>query len=203
MHMTGCNHSFPRVHQLLAIFFFFSQVDQHQPGFLEIAKTEIKHIAAERKKLEVYADGKRAQILKYRTQLNLIKSNTEYQALLKEISKSEEDIRRIEDVVIGTRSIEPPPASRICGRTAWMAEEMATWQDDVEESFTRKRWRRISGLNGMPRRELAIARELWHWRDGVAEGVTAGAAKPSRPPEMMLPGDPALGRLPLLKVQLS
>ncbi|NBW96038.1 MAG: ribonuclease D [Planctomycetia bacterium] len=55
------------------------------------------------------------------------------------------------------------------GRTAWMHEEMATWQDDVEESFTRKRWRRISGLNGMPRRELAIARELWHWRDGVAE----------------------------------
>ncbi len=55
------------------------------------------------------------------------------------------------------------------GRTAWMHEEMATWQRDVEESFTRKRWRRISGLNGMPRRELAIARELWHWRDQVAE----------------------------------
>ncbi|MEI6240361.1 MAG: ribonuclease D [Planctomycetia bacterium] len=55
------------------------------------------------------------------------------------------------------------------GRTAWMQEEMATWQDDVEESFTRKRWRRISGLNGLPRRELAIARELWHWRDQVAE----------------------------------
>ena len=55
------------------------------------------------------------------------------------------------------------------GRTDWMREEMATWQDDVEESFTRKRWRRISGLSGMPRRELAIARELWHWRDRVAE----------------------------------
>ena len=55
------------------------------------------------------------------------------------------------------------------GRTAWMQEEMATWQNDVEESFTRKRWRRISGLNGLPRRELAIARELWHWRDQVAE----------------------------------
>ena len=55
------------------------------------------------------------------------------------------------------------------GRTAWMREEMASWQNDVEESFTRKRWRRISGLNGLPRRELAIARELWHWRDQVAE----------------------------------
>jgi ribonuclease D len=55
------------------------------------------------------------------------------------------------------------------GRTAWMQEEMATWQDDVEESFVRKRWRRVSGLNGLSRRELAIARELWHWRDAVAE----------------------------------
>jgi ribonuclease D len=55
------------------------------------------------------------------------------------------------------------------GRSAWMAAEMATWQDDVEESFSRKRWRRVAGLNGLSRRELAIARELWHWRDAVAE----------------------------------
>ena len=55
------------------------------------------------------------------------------------------------------------------GRTSWMQEEMGSWQDDVEESFTRKRWRRVSGLNGLSRRELAIVRELWHWRDSVAE----------------------------------
>ena len=65
---------------------------------LEKAKTELKHIEADRKKLEIDAESKRAQITKYRTQLNQIKSNTEYQALLKEIAKSEEDIRRIEDV---------------------------------------------------------------------------------------------------------
>jgi uncharacterized protein len=65
---------------------------------LESAKNELKHIEAERKKLEIDAESKRAQILKYRTQLNLIKSNTEYQALLKEIAKSEADIRQIEDV---------------------------------------------------------------------------------------------------------
>ena len=43
-------------------------------------------------------ESKRQQILKYRTQLNQIKSNTEYQALLKEINKAEEDIRQVEDV---------------------------------------------------------------------------------------------------------
>ena len=62
------------------------------------AKNDLKHIEAQRKTLEVDADSKRQQILKYRTQLNLIKSNTEYQALLKEIGKAEEDIRQIEDV---------------------------------------------------------------------------------------------------------
>ena len=55
------------------------------------------------------------------------------------------------------------------GRTAWMQEEMLTWMDEVAASFTRKRWRRVSGLNGLKRRELAIARELWHWRDSLAE----------------------------------
>jgi predicted nucleic acid-binding Zn-ribbon protein len=65
---------------------------------LESAKTELKHIESDRKKLELDADSKRQQILKYRTQLNQIKSNTEYQALLKEIDKAEADIRQIEDV---------------------------------------------------------------------------------------------------------
>jgi ribonuclease D len=55
------------------------------------------------------------------------------------------------------------------GRTAWMAAEMAAWQEDVAESFIRKRWRRVSGLSGLSRRELAVAREVWHWRDAVAE----------------------------------
>jgi hypothetical protein len=58
----------------------------------------LKQIEVERKKLEVEADSKRNQINKYKGQLSLIKSNTEYQALLKEIAKSEEDIRQIEDV---------------------------------------------------------------------------------------------------------
>ena len=55
------------------------------------------------------------------------------------------------------------------GRAAWMDAEMAAWLDEVAESFTRKRWRRVSGLSGLSRRELAIAREVWHWRDAVAE----------------------------------
>jgi uncharacterized protein len=65
---------------------------------MEATRLELKHIESERKNLEVEADAKRTQINKYQGQLSLIKSNTEYQALLKEIRKTEEDIRRIEDV---------------------------------------------------------------------------------------------------------
>jgi hypothetical protein len=63
---------------------------------LDGLRDEAKHIEADRKKLEVDAEAKRAQIAKYRTQLSQIKSNTEYQALLKEIAKVEEEIDEIE-----------------------------------------------------------------------------------------------------------
>lgn len=64
---------------------------------LESLRQDVKHIEAERKKLEIDADAKRAQIAKHRTQLYQIKSNTEYQALLKEIAGLEQQIKEIED----------------------------------------------------------------------------------------------------------
>jgi predicted nucleic acid-binding Zn-ribbon protein len=64
---------------------------------LESARQELKHLEADRKKLEIDAESKRTQTTKYRTQLSLIKSNTEYQALLKEIAKAEAEVRAVED----------------------------------------------------------------------------------------------------------
>ncbi len=75
-----------------------------------------------------------------------------------------DDVRHLEKL---WKKLEGKLASS--GRTAWMQDEMQAWQSEVEESFIRKRWRRVSGLSGLSRRELAIARELWHWRDSVAE----------------------------------
>src|ERR1039458_7708405 len=63
---------------------------------LDSLRDQAKHIEADRKKLEIDAEAKRAQIAKYRTQLSMIKSNTEYQALLKEIGKVEQEIDTIE-----------------------------------------------------------------------------------------------------------
>lgn len=55
------------------------------------------------------------------------------------------------------------------GRTAWMEAEMTAWQDEVEASRSRERWRRVSGINGLSNRSLAIVRELWRWREAEAE----------------------------------
>jgi predicted nucleic acid-binding Zn-ribbon protein len=71
---------------------------QDESARLDAAKLQLKQIEAEKKKLEVDAESKRAQITKYRVQLNQIKSNTEYQALLKEINNAEQEIVHLEDV---------------------------------------------------------------------------------------------------------
>jgi len=55
------------------------------------------------------------------------------------------------------------------GRLSWLADEMDTWQAEVERAQSRQRWRRISGNSGMNGRSLAIVRELWHWREAEAE----------------------------------
>jgi len=63
---------------------------------LESLRDEAKHIETERKKWEIDAESKRAQIAKYRSQLIQIKSNTEYQALLKEIARAEQEVDEVE-----------------------------------------------------------------------------------------------------------
>ena len=55
------------------------------------------------------------------------------------------------------------------GRLDWMAAEIATWQDEVEASRSRERWRNVSGISGLSARSLAIVRELCRWRAAEAQ----------------------------------
>ncbi len=55
------------------------------------------------------------------------------------------------------------------GRLGWMEEEMATWQDETEESLSRDRWQRVPGNTGLDSRALAILRELYRWREAEAQ----------------------------------
>jgi len=68
------------------------------------------------------------------------------------------------------------------GRLDWMAEEMAEWQQEIDRSVSAERWRRVSGLSGLGPRELAVARELFAWREDEA-------ARRNKPPRRVLRDD--------------
>jgi ribonuclease D len=58
---------------------------------------------------------------------------------------------------------------RELGRLEWLQSELTDWQDQLEKSELGERWRRLGGIAGLPARNLAIARQLWTWRDAEAE----------------------------------
>lgn len=55
------------------------------------------------------------------------------------------------------------------GRAGWFADEMETFQVEIEASLTKDRWRRTSGSAGLSGRSQAVLRELWQWREREAE----------------------------------
>jgi len=68
-----------------------------ESAHLESLKLKAKQAEADRKKLELDAESKRAQIVKYKLQQNQVKKNEEYQALTHEIEACEQAIHDIED----------------------------------------------------------------------------------------------------------
>jgi len=58
------------------------------------------------------------------------------------------------------------------GRTAWADEEFATFiKRATGDEPGVERWRRVKGLGGLNRKELAVARELYEWREQFAARV--------------------------------
>jgi len=68
---------------------------------LEVAKTRVKQIEAERKRLELEVESKKTQIEKYANQQLQTRKNEEYRALAHEIEMAKEAIFKIEDQEIG------------------------------------------------------------------------------------------------------
>lgn len=68
-------------------------------------------------------------------------------------------------------------------RSSWAAEEFeaAVRKATLDEAAT-ERWRRIKGIGGLDRRGLAVAREVYLWRDQFA-------ARVNRPPRYLLRDD--------------
>jgi ribonuclease D len=55
------------------------------------------------------------------------------------------------------------------GRLSWLDAEMKAFEEEVQASRTRERWRRVSGISGLSPRSLAVAREVWRWRESEAQ----------------------------------
>ncbi len=58
---------------------------------------------------------------------------------------------------------------RRLGRVEWLETETSAWQQSVNDTETREKWRRISGASKLPRKAQPIVRELWRWRESEAE----------------------------------
>jgi ribonuclease D len=67
-------------------------------------------------------------------------------------------------------------------RLKWLEEEMIGWQQQIVEAQDRKDWRRVSGIGTLNARNLAIVRELWHWRQDEARRM-------NQPPKRLLRDD--------------
>lgn len=50
-------------------------------------------------------------------------------------------------------------------RHDWLDEELASWQKRLELEESTEQWRRVSGISGLSRRQLAVLYELWKWRE--------------------------------------
>ena len=68
---------------------------------LESAKTRVKQIESDRKRLEIEVDSKKSQIEKYANQQLQTRKNEEYRALAQEIQHCKSEITKIEDQIIG------------------------------------------------------------------------------------------------------
>jgi ribonuclease D len=69
---------------------------------------------------------------------------------------------------------------RRLNREDWAAEDFAGFvRRSIGDEPAVEKWRKLKGLGGLSRRELAAARELYVWRDSIA-------AKQNRPPRSVL-----------------
>lgn len=62
-------------------------------------------------------------------------------------------------------------------REDWVQHELISQQEAIIKSETTPQWRRVSGSGSLNARELAILRELWIWRDDVAQELNRPAKR--------------------------
>jgi len=54
-------------------------------------------------------------------------------------------------------------------RSSWVETEIQVWLEKITRETGSEAWRNVSGSGSLKARNLAIVRELWHWRDREAK----------------------------------
>lgn len=75
-----------------------------------------------------------------------------------------DDVRYLADVLNELKS-----RADELDRVGWLEAESARYAAKIRDEQAEERWFRLPGANGLSRRELAAARELWFWRDDTAK----------------------------------
>jgi predicted nucleic acid-binding Zn-ribbon protein len=125
---------------------------------LDAAKTRVKHIESERKRLEIDVESKKTQIEKYANQQLQTRKNEEYRALAQEIEHCKAEIIKIEDGEIALME-QAEAAQKEVVRTMADANEA---KKQVESQ--------VAELN---KREENLKKELADFQSGRAELAAA------------------------------
>lgn len=63
------------------------------------------------------------------------------------------------------------------GRLEWLKDELSRRQSNLIESHVQEGWHRMSGVQSLHGKHLAVVRELWMWRDKRAESKNMPARR--------------------------
>ena len=83
-----------------------------------------------------------------------------------------DDVRHLEELC---RAIKTRLAKQ--NRLDWYYEEIENVKENLRLYFETPRWRSLPKISGLSMRELAILRELWFWRDGLAQQRNVPASR--------------------------
>jgi predicted nucleic acid-binding Zn-ribbon protein len=103
------------------------------------AKEKMTGSQKKRRELEAEVKDVRSQIGRYKRQLNEVKTNKEYTALLKEIEESEKRVDRLEETFIGEMLLEDDIQKDIKEANRRLAETQETLSRQKESIFQKKK----------------------------------------------------------------
>jgi len=105
---------------------------------LKVSKDKIQTQQLKRKEMEAEADGKEKQLQKFQAELNSLKSNDTYKAMLGEIEKTKQALRKIEDDILSVMEAVEKEEKEYKEKEKQVKAEEARIQAEITDLETQK-----------------------------------------------------------------